>query len=183
MIRPLLFTILAISAYVEANDGAARCMSIKDDKNRLACYDRFFNQQEIKNNQIYRNQSLDNERISRLNPIPSKNKIENPKKILNKSLEVKDSFESNFGLKHSKIPNNEKENIFIVTSIIKVNKDKNNKIIFTMENDQVWVADSNYRSRNMFKMNSDIKIEEAPVSGFKMVNIKTNENIRIKRLR
>jgi hypothetical protein len=52
-----------------------------------------------------------------------------------------------------------------------------------MANEQIWVADSSYRARNMFKPNTNIRIEQAALSGFKMVNIETNQNIRIKRIK
>jgi hypothetical protein len=42
---------------------------------------------------------------------------------------------------------------------------------------------TSYRARNMFKPKTIINLEEAPVSGFYMVNVSNKQKIRIKRLK
>jgi hypothetical protein len=52
-----------------------------------------------------------------------------------------------------------------------------------MDNGQRWIADSSYRSRNLFKPQTRIKIEPASLSGFQMIAIEKNQKVRIKRLK
>ena len=71
----------------------------------------------------------------------------------------------------------------LFTKIEKTKKIKNNKILFTMINGQVWSAESSYRARNFFKSDTNIRIEKAPVSGYQMIALDKNQKIRIKRIK
>ena len=42
MIRILFVFTITLASFVDANEKAIICASIEDDKNRLACYDQFF---------------------------------------------------------------------------------------------------------------------------------------------
>ena len=52
-----------------------------------------------------------------------------------------------------------------------------------MINGQVWSAESSYRARNFFKSDTNIRIEQAPVSGYQMIALDKNQKIRIKRIK
>ena len=167
MIKYLFTMALLVSNFAYANIEATKCTKISTDKERLDCYDLLFKP----NDNIPLSIDIDR-RI-----IPSTKNIELDKlKTENKS-----SKESDFGLPKTKTQNLLKNSI--KTSIAKIKKTKNGKLIFTLENEQKWVAETSYRARNMFKPKTAISLEEAPVSGFYMINISNKQKIRIKRLK
>ena len=47
-----------------------------------------------------------------------------------------------------------------------------------MVNGQVWSAESSYRARNFFKPDTNIRIEQAPLSGYQMIALDKNQKIQ-----
>lgn len=169
--KSLVATIIAIfflpiEASVETKN-IKSCTEIKDDIQRLSCFDSFFNGDD--NSIIKQNET--------------KGKLENGS-IAKKESKQKESpkdYKRNFGLPKQQDDN--KNNGMLFTKIEKTKKIKNNKILFTMVNGQVWSAESSYRARNFFKSNTNIRIEQAPISGYQMIALDKNQKIRIKRIK
>lgn len=181
MIRLLFILTFTISCFAVADKRANACTSIKNDESRLSCYDHFFKPQALEESKVNKDQLLSDIKYQQQKIKVQKN-IDRYA-VSEEKLTSQNSLESNYGLKPNQKNKESKLQTFIVTSITKVSKLKNSKIKFTMANEQIWVADSSYRARNMFKPNTNIRIEQAALSGFKMVNIETNQNIRIKRIK
>ena len=157
---------LPIEASVETKN-IKSCTEINDDIQRLSCFDSFFNEDD--NSIIKQNET--------------KGKLENGS-IAKKESKQKESpkdYKRNFGL--PKQQDNNKNKDILLTKIEKTKKIKNNKILFTMINGQVWSAESSYRARNFFKSDTNIRIEQAPVSGYQMIALDKNQKIRIKRIK
>jgi len=168
MMKYLLSIAFLVSNFAYANIEATKCSKVVSDKERLNCYDLIF-------------KTNDN--------IPLASDTNNRKILANKTIELdklitennKASKDSDFGLPKTKTKNLLKSSI--KTSIVSIKKTKNGKLIFTLKNEQKWIAETSYRARNMFKPKTVINLEEAPVSGFYMVNISNKHKIRIKRLK
>lgn len=157
---------LPIEASVETKN-IKSCTEINDDIQRLSCFDSFFNEDD---NSIIMQDEI-------------KGKLENDS-IVKKESKQKESpkdYKRNFGL--PKQQDNNKNKDILLTKIEKTKKIKNNKILFTMINGQVWSAESSYRARNFFKSDTNIRIEQAPVSGYQMIALDKNQKIRIKRIK
>ena len=157
---------LPIEASVETKN-IKSCTEINDDIQRLSCFDSFFNEHD---NSIIKQDEI-------------KGKLENDS-IAKKESKQKESpkdYKRNFGL--PKQQDNNKNKDILLTKIEKTKKIKNNKILFTMINGQVWSAESSYRARNFFKSDTNIRIEQAPVSGYQMIALDKNQKIRIKRIK
>lgn len=164
----LIFTVILfpVNMFGEINN-IKSCKEIKDDMQRLSCFDSFFNEDNDSKSQ----QDIT---IDKSNDI-SKTKSEAKQK---ERLAVN---KSNFGLLKNQDQYKNKEVLY--TKIDKTKKIKNNKIIFTMENGQVWLAESSYRARNFFRPATKISIEQAPISGYQMTALDKNQKIRIKRIK
>ena len=157
---------LPIEASVETKN-IKSCTEINDDIQRLSCFDSFFSEDD---NSIIKQDEI-------------KGKLENDS-IAKKESKQKESpkdHKRNFGL--PKQQDNNKNKDILLTKIEKTKKIKNNKILFTMINGQVWSAESSYRARNFFKSDTNIRIEQAPVSGYQMIALDKNQKIRIKRIK
>tara|TARA_A100001011_G_scaffold210817_1_gene219095 strand:- start:10035 stop:10562 length:528 start_codon:yes stop_codon:yes gene_type:complete len=157
---------LPIEATVETKN-IESCADIKDDIQRLSCFDSFFNEDDD----------------SIIQQDETKDKLENGSIVKKESKEqerTKD-YKRNFGLPKQQDDNKNKDMLF--TKVEKTKKTKNNKILFTMVNGQVWLAESSYRARNFFKPDTNIRIEQAPVSGYQMIALDKNQKIRIKRIK
>jgi hypothetical protein len=168
MIKYLFIIALFISNFAYANIDAAKCAGIGSDQERLDCYDLIFKA----NDEL----PLDSNIKTLITPAIKAVTPADSIRIENKATKEKD-----FGLPKTKIKNSAKNSI--KTSVVKINKTKSGKLIFTLENEQKWTAETTYRARNMFKPETAVILEEAPVSGFYMINISNKQKIRIKRLK
>lgn len=168
MILGFWFIFLVTPVLGKAN-GPESCSEIEDDSLRLSCFDSFFKKINPPTDESLIKNKVTKKKISKSKDISEK---ESNKAVVNNS---------NFGLQ--KLPEDLKNNNYVLTSIVRNTKTKNNKIIFTMDNGQRWIADSSYRSRNLFKPQTRIKIEPASLSGFQMIAIEKNQKVRIKRLK
>ena len=168
MTKYLLSIAFLVTNFTYANVEATKCSKVVSDKERLNCYDLIFKT----NDNIPLTSDANNLIIS------ANKTIELDKLITENNKASKDS---DFGLPKTKTKNLLKSSI--KTSIVSIKKTKNGKLIFTLKNEQKWIAETSYRARNMFKPKTVINLEEAPVSGFYMVNVSNKQKIRIKRLK
>ena len=116
---------LPIQATVETKN-IESCADIKDDIQRLSCFDSFFNEDDD----------------SIIQQDETKDKLENGSIVKKESKEqerTKD-YKRNFRLPNQPDDNKNKDMLF--TTVEKTKKTKNNKIHFTMVNGQVWLAES-----------------------------------------
>ena len=182
MHKYLLTLSLLCSNFLLSQSSPYQCAEIKSPAERLACYDNLFarpdKQINIKKPIIKPNNNPSTEKEKRLS-FDQINKLKSGKQKDKSNEAIVNN--SNFGLQ--KLPEDIKNNNYLLTSIVRNTKTKNNKIIFTMDNGQRWIADSSYRSRNLFKPQTRIKIEPASISGFQMIAIEKNQKVRIKRLK
>lgn len=166
LIAIITIIFLPIEASVQTKN-IKSCTDIKDDIQRLSCFDSFFNEDDD----------------SIIQHDETKGKLENGSiaKKESKQKERTKDYKRNFGLPKQQDDNKNKDMLF--TKIEKTKKTKSNKIIFTMINGQVWSAESSYRARNFFKPDTNIRIEQAPLSGYQMIALDKNQKIRIKRIK
>ena len=179
MIR-LLFTITFIlSPLMAANDKASACASIKNDKNRLACYDQFFKYKSAQQNKDIRNKA--SVRFNTKEPRYQKNtqKI-NPSKEI-----VKKKDEDGFGLtefEKRKIKPNP-DNDFIKSSIVSSSRARSGKTRFKLDNGQTWESQSTItKSRERtFISKKNVRIEKGRF-GFWMIEPESKNKTKVKRI-
>ena len=177
--RYIFISILIFNAsYLMAKDPASDCAKIKQDKERLACYDNIFQVKENFSKET--KQKVQVEPINTIEPSTAKIKTdERSKKINNQKI-------TEFGLTDSqkKSLNIQVDKITISTSILNVVKSTGGKSRFKLANKQLWESQSVLSSikRINFKAKNEITIEESALGGFWMINKRSNVRIKVKRI-
>ena len=127
MTKYLLSIAFLVSNFAHANIEATNCSKVTSDQERLNCYDLIFKT----NDNVTLGTDANNSIIS-----------------VNKTIELdklttennKASKDSDFGLPKTKTKNLLKNSI--KTSIVNIKKTKNGKLIFTLKNEQKWIAET-----------------------------------------
>ncbi len=139
------------------------CASIESDAKRLACYDYLVTGMSKSIDEIDVTTSGDSE--ERISSSAEKN--------------------SNFGLSRRQINESRNSNSrnALNASIEVISKTFGGKTRFKLSNNQLWETQSVVSSKlGSFKEKSDIRIEEASMGGFWMINKSSKVRIKVKRI-
>lgn len=185
MIR-LLFTITFIlSPLMAANDKASACASIKNDKNRLACYDQFYKPKAASVNRGIRNnipQSPDLRKMQSQRKTQKANTNKEP--VAKKEASDDDKF---FGLNQKQIKEakNVKEDSSIGSSIKNAKISITGKFSIKLENGQTWQSFTSVplTKTRIFKSGNKINIKKARLGGFWLRDDETGIQIKVKRIK
>jgi hypothetical protein len=156
-----IFGIISVN-FIFADQLPKDCTNISSDILRLKCYDKFFSneeQNETKENYLYKKN------------IPAKEQHPSNKPNID------------FGLNEAQKKIKDKKD-YINTLVISVSKLKSGKTRFRLKNEQLWESQSTLKFLHEKKFIKDIniRIEEARLGGFWMIELRTMNKIKVKRV-
>lgn len=178
MIRILFVFTITLASFVDANEKAIICASIEDDKNRLACYDQFFQvkpkepiivqapRRQDENKLKYQQQSKKNEALKE------------------KEKEKENKF---FGLSERQIQKakNIKEDASISSSVKSVKVSISGKFSVNLDNGQVWQSQTALplSKTRFFKKGNNVNIKRARFGGFFLTDDTSGIQFKAKRIK
>lgn len=139
----------------EISDELLKCDEIKDDVKRLNCFDMYIVKNK-KNLEIKSNK----QELSKANI---------------------DNLTSSFGVAH-KYTNEEREFSEITATITSVKRNKRNKWIITLDNDQIW-HEKRGDKHAKFIVGDEVIIKRGMMNGFKLKKLGTKRVINVMRVK
>ncbi|BDY06808.1 hypothetical protein [Ferrimonas sp. YFM] len=170
MLKTAVFSLLLAPAAVSAADAA--CHSIKDQIQRLACYD--------KAAEAVVNCASEKDKLDRLVCFDKLGKpmkaLAQSKKALPPQAKAPEAANERFGLSDKR----PEEPEAIKASVSKLKQDPYGKFIITLDNGQVWKQIDSKRFR--FKKDKPVTIEKASLGSFMLTQEGSSKSARVKRV-
>tara|TARA_B100000768_G_scaffold181640_2_gene205525 strand:+ start:1630 stop:2163 length:534 start_codon:yes stop_codon:yes gene_type:complete len=177
MIRILFVFTITLASFVDANEKAIICASIEDDKNRLACYDQFFQVKPKERKEPIRVQAPRRQDESKLKYKQQSKKNEALKEKENKF----------FGLSERQIQKakNIKEDASISSSVKSVKVSISGKFSVKLDNGQVWQSQTALplSKTRFFKKGNNVNIKRARFGGFFLTDDTSGIQFKAKRIK
>lgn len=161
-----------------AESAAVRCVNIKDDDERLACYDRLFQQTMEQEEQKQVSSESDNQVVAATEePLKA---IERPYNETPLVVEGEQAAIDSFGAENlSRKEDNSDELSELSTVVASVSEGPRGKRTFVLANGQVWAEDEN--SRVQVKEGTQIVISKGVFSAYYLKRTGTNRSVRVSR--
>jgi|TARA_B110000459_G_C16620423_1_gene501242 hypothetical protein len=181
MIRILFVFTITLASFVDANEKAIICASIEDDKNRLACYDQFFQVKPKERKEPTRVQAPRRQDESKLKYQQQSKK--------NEALKEKEKEKENkfFGLSERQIQKakNIKEDASISSSVKSVKVSISGKFSVNLDNGQVWQSQTALplSKTRFFKKGNNVNIKRARFGGFFLTDDTSGIQFKAKRIK
>ena len=177
MIRILFVFTITLASFVDANEKAIICASIEDDKNRLACYDQFFQVKPKERKEPTRVQAPRRQDESKL-------KYQQQSK---KNGALKEKENKFFGLSERQIQKakNIKEDASISSSVKSVKVSISGKFSVNLDNGQVWQSQTALplSKTRFFKKGNNVNIKRARFGGFFLTDDTSGIQFKAKRIK
>lgn len=177
MIRILFVFTITLASFVDANEKAIICASIEDDKNRLACYDQFFQVKPKERKEPTRVQAPRRQDESKLKYQQQSKKNEVLKEKENKF----------FGLSERQIQKakNIEEDASISSSVKSVKVSISGKFSVNLDNGQVWQSQTALplSKTRFFKKGNNVNIKRARFGGFFLTDDTSGIQFKAKRIK
>jgi len=174
MIRILFVFTITLASFVDANEKAVICASIEDDKNRLACYDQFF-QVKPKEPIIVQAPRRQDENKLKYQQQSKKNEV------------LKEKENKFFGLSERQIQKakNIEEDASISSSVKSVKVSISGKFSVNLDNGQVWQSQTALplSKTRFFKKGNNATIKRARFGGFFLTDDTSGIQFKAKRIK